>query len=81
MTPISTDSPPSSTDAKPLLLLVDDIPSNLHVLAAALRADYRIKTATSGRTAIGLAKHSDSPDLILLDVMMPGLDGFEVCRR
>ncbi len=81
MTPISADAPPPPTDTKPLLLLVDDIPSNLHVLVAALRADYRIKTATSGKTAIGLAKHSDPPDLILLDVMMPEISGIDVLRE
>lgn len=78
---MSTDASPFSPAAKPLLLLVDDIPSNLHVLAAALRADYRIKTATNGRTAIDLAKYNDPPDLILLDVMMPEISGIDVLRE
>lgn len=81
MTPINTETPSPPPATKPLLLLVDDIPSNLHVLAAALRADYRIKTATNGRTALGLAKHSDPPDLILLDVMMPEMSGIDVLRH
>lgn len=66
---------------KPLLLLVDDMPANLHVLAAALKADYRLKTATSGPAALDLVARSDRPELILLDVMMPGMSGLEVLRH
>ena len=66
---------------KPLILVVDDTPANLHVLASALRADYRIKTATHGQAALDIAAREDRPDLILLDVMMPNMSGFEVCRR
>jgi signal transduction histidine kinase len=66
---------------KPLILLVDDMPANLHVLAAALRETYRIKTATSGAAALELSVREDRPDLILLDVMMPGMSGIEVLRR
>ncbi|TAN48153.1 MAG: hybrid sensor histidine kinase/response regulator [Methylococcaceae bacterium] len=66
---------------KPLILLVDDIPANLHVLASALKADYEIKMATSGAAALELAVLEDQPQLILLDVMMPGMDGIEVLRR
>ena len=66
---------------KPLILLVDDVPTNLHVLAASLRHQYRIKTATSGLMALDLAGRDDKPQLILLDVMMPGMSGIEVLRR
>ncbi|MBU1689981.1 MAG: response regulator [Gammaproteobacteria bacterium] len=66
---------------KPLILLVDDVPANLHVLAAALRETCRIKTATSGAEALELAAREDRPDLILLDVMMPGMSGIEVLQR
>ncbi|GAO36931.1 hypothetical protein SCT_2346 [Sulfuricella sp. T08] len=66
---------------KPLILLVDDMPANLHVLVAALRETYRIKTATSGAAALELSARDDRPDLILLDVMMPGMSGIEVLRR
>lgn len=66
---------------KPLILLVDDMPANLHVLAASLRAGYRVKTATSGAAALELAAREDRPDLILLDLMMPGMSGIEVLRH
>lgn len=69
------------TPEKPLILLVDDIPENIHVLANVLKQDYRIKTATDGETALKLAAHEHRPDLILLDVMMPGMSGIEVMRR
>ena len=67
--------------AKPLLLLVDDVPTNLHLLAALLKADYRIKTATSGQAALDLIARTEHPELILLDVMMPGMSGIEVLRH
>lgn len=67
--------------ANQLLLLVDDMPANLHLLAASLKAEYRIKTATNGRSALELAAREDRPNLILLDVMMPGMNGIEVLRR
>jgi len=66
---------------KPLVLLVDDVPMNLHVLVAVLRNSYRLKTATDGQTAIDLAMLEDKPDLILLDVMMPGMSGMDVMRH
>lgn len=65
-----------------MILIVDDTPTNIQVLAVALRADYRVKVATSGKAALAIANHPNSrPDLILLDVMMPEMDGYEVCRR
>ncbi len=66
---------------KPMILLVDDMPANLHVLVSALRADYRIKIATCGEAALELAKRPDRPELILLDVMMPGMNGIEVLQH
>ena len=65
----------------PLILLVDDVPSNLHLLVAALKDDYRIKTAVSGQVALELAAREDRPELILLDIMMPEMNGIEVLRR
>ena len=66
---------------KSLILLVDDRPDNLHVMVSVLRAVYRVKTATSGMMALELAARDDKPDLILLDLMMPEMDGYEVLRR
>lgn len=67
---------------KPLLLLVDDLPANLHVLVAGLKTDFRLKTATSGASALALlAQQADPPKLVVLDVKMPGMSGIEVLRR
>ncbi|WP_164549029.1 two-component system response regulator [Amphritea opalescens] len=66
--------------ARPLLLMVDDVPSNIHVLAQSLQADFDIMIATDGPSALSLI-HKERPDLILLDVMMPGMDGYEVCKQ
>ena len=65
---------------KPLILIVDDTPTNIHVLAESLRFDYRIKVANSGKVAFDILARHGHPDLILLDVMMPDMDGYEVCR-
>jgi two-component system cell cycle response regulator len=63
------------------VLVVDDMPANVKVLEAKLTADYfTVVTAMNGEDALKLAV-TESPDIILLDVMMPGMDGFEVCRR
>ena len=63
------------------ILIVDDSVDNLQVLMGLLKDDYKIIAATSGEKALELAAHEPAPDLILLDVMMPELDGYEVCRR
>ena len=65
---------------KPTLLLVDDEPVNLRVLKQLLGNDYQLVFAKNGEEALKLAE-SRLPNLILLDVMMPGLTGFEVCRQ
>lgn len=62
------------------LLVVDDTPTNLSLLSNLLRDTYRIKVANNGVKALNLA-FSAPPDLILLDIMMPEMDGYEVCRR
>ncbi len=62
------------------VLLVDDVPANLSLLSSILRDDYRIQLATSGVKALELVA-AGAPDLILLDVMMPDMDGHEVCKR
>ena len=65
---------------KPLILIVDDEPSNLHVLVEGLLTDYDVRVSTSGEQAL-IFVESTRPDLILLDIMMPGMDGYEVCKR
>lgn len=66
-------------DERPVLLLVDDQPTNLKVLVALLQDDYQIKVATNGPDALTLAAQEPPPELILLDVMMPQMDGYAVC--
>jgi sigma-B regulation protein RsbU (phosphoserine phosphatase) len=62
------------------VLIVDDARENLDVLVEGLKADHRLSLATSGEAALQLATRTP-PDLVLLDIMMPGMDGYEVCRR
>jgi putative two-component system response regulator len=71
---------PTDPLPRPTLLLVDDEPNNLQVLRHVLQADYRLLFARDGERALQLAAQ-EQPDLILLDVMMPGLSGHEVCAR
>jgi diguanylate cyclase (GGDEF)-like protein len=66
---------------KQLILIVDDTPLNIRVLAEALSAEYRVKVASSGHAALDIIASQGLPDLILLDVMMPEMDGYEVCRQ
>ena len=66
---------------EPVVLVVDDMPENLAVLGGLLQPDYRVRVANSGRRALEVAVAEPRPDLILLDIMMPGLDGHEVLRR
>ncbi len=62
------------------MLIVDDIPANIKVLAETLKSDYEISFATNGQQALEIARSKNPPDLILLDIMMPGMDGYDVCR-
>lgn len=66
---------------KQKILIVDDMPINVQVLAEALKSDYQLKIATKGEKALEIAMSDDPPDLILLDIVMPGMDGYEVIRR
>ena len=70
-----------SDPSKQLILIVDDTPSNVATIAGILGAKFRTKVATTGEKALQIAGGHEKPDLILLDVMMPGMDGIEVCRR
>ncbi len=65
---------------KPIVLVVDDLPDNITLLSSILSSTYRVLAANSGETALLLAV-KNPPDIILLDIMMPGYDGYEVCRR
>ncbi|MBT0670167.1 diguanylate cyclase [Novosphingobium profundi] len=66
--------------SRPTILIVDDEIANIEIMNAVLEDDYEVCFATSGQQALDLAREAP-PDLILLDVLMPGLDGFEVCRQ
>ncbi len=68
-------------DLRPTILTVDDTRSNQEVLTSLFSRDYQVKVAGSGARALDIAQHSPHPDLILLDVNMPRMDGYEVCRR
>ncbi|PKL49151.1 MAG: hypothetical protein CVV42_07400 [Candidatus Riflebacteria bacterium HGW-Riflebacteria-2] len=67
-------------DEKQCILTVDDIPENIEIIRNILGRDYQIKAATRGSKAIEIARRHPHPDLILLDIMMPEMSGFEVCR-
>jgi len=68
-------------DQKKTILLVDDAPANIQVVNSILKDIYKIRIATNGAKALELANATPPPDLILLDVMMPEMDGYEVCTR
>lgn len=64
---------------KKTVLVVDDAPANIQIVNAILKDDYKIRVATSGPKALDLLKVKPVPDLVLLDVVMPDMDGYEVC--
>jgi serine phosphatase RsbU (regulator of sigma subunit) len=68
-------------EEKKVVLLVDDAPANIQVVNSILKDTYRIRVATNGGKALELAKATPAPDLILLDIVMPEMDGYEVCNR
>ncbi len=63
------------------VLVADDVPENIEALSAALEGDYAVKVASDGERVLKIMYSDTPPDLLLLDVMMPGLSGHEVCRR
>jgi len=66
---------------KAIVLVVDDTPQNLSVMNDLLEDDYTVKVVSSGARALKIARSDTPPDLILLDIMMPEMDGYEVCRQ
>ena len=80
MTDVETAVLAGAAPRRPKLLIVDDQPVNIQALYQAFSADHQVFMATSGEQALALCA-SKQPDLVLLDVVMPGMDGYEVCRR
>jgi PleD family two-component response regulator len=70
----------SDEQEKPVVLAVDDTPENLDVVRGILVPEYKVKAVTNGAAALKIAERQP-PDIILLDIMMPEMDGYEVCRR
>lgn len=66
---------------KATILVVDDTPDNLSLMSGLLKDDYNVRLANGGERALKIAQSDTPPDLILLDIMMPVMDGYEVCSR
>ncbi len=66
---------------KETILIVDDTPDNLTLMNALLKEHYKVKVANNGEKALNIMLAPNPPDLVLLDIMMPGIDGYEVCRQ
>jgi adenylate cyclase len=71
----------SNSEIKNSVLVVDDNPENIDLLGSILHKDHEIKVALNGNKTLKIAGSEDPPDIILLDIMMPDMDGYEVCRR
>ena len=77
-----TSSPPQRAERPlPVVLVVDDTPDNLTLMGSLLREHFQVKVANHGEKALKIAFSETPPDLILLDITMPQMDGYEVCRR
>jgi serine phosphatase RsbU (regulator of sigma subunit) len=74
-------TPQLKAQPQKLILIVDDTPTNIGVISGALKDSYKTKVATNGAKALAIAAEEEKPDLILLDVMMPEMDGYEVCTH
>ena len=65
---------------KATILIIDDTPANISLMSGLLQDQYKIKAATTGKKGLEIAALKPQPDLILLDIMMPEMDGYEVCK-
>lgn len=65
----------------PCVIIVDDVPENLRILVELLKTDYRVIPVKDGEAALKKISKAPFPDLVLLDIVMPGMDGYEVCRQ
>ena len=72
---------PDTTGSRNTILVVDDSPDGLQILNEVLKRQYEVRLARSGEQALQAAQKKPQPDAILLDIMMPGMDGYEVCSR
>lgn len=80
LTPPTMDAMLGAPPGKPKLLVVDDQPINIQIMHQVFDSDYQVFMATNGAQALALCQ-SNPPDLVLLDIVMPGMDGFEVCTQ
>jgi len=71
----------SQTESKQTILVVDDTPENIDILNNILSKDYKVRVAINGEKALAIAKSDTQPDLIMLDIMMPGMSGYQVCEQ
>ncbi len=71
----------SDRQTQQTVLVVEDAPENIALISSLLRGTYRTRVATNGEKGLQIASSDEPPDLILLDIMMPGMDGYEVCRH
>lgn len=71
----------TSSETKPTILVVDDEPGNIDIASALLKENYKVKAATNGKIALKIAQADSNIDLILLDIMMPEMDGYDVCAQ
>ena len=71
----------SESDIRPKILIVDDQKENIDLLMELFRDQYRVAAATTPERALKVAAGDSPPDIVLLDILMPGMDGYEVCRR
>lgn len=79
--PIAAAKTENAAAQKPTILVVDDAPENLRLIAHLFEDQYRVRVADNGKKALAICTADVPPDLVLLDVMMPGMDGFEVARQ